>query len=75
MNSYLKYNLKKKKKLLISLLKNLFQIQTHTKNKLIEIAPPKDDKLYNFDYFFDKTIKDKMNNNPSSSEDDESDED
>jgi hypothetical protein len=25
----------------------------------MEMSPPKDDKLYNFDYFFEKTMKDK----------------
>ena len=39
----------------------LSQIQAYTKNKQIEIAPPKDDKAYNFDYFFEKTLKDKHN--------------
>ena len=54
----------------------LSQIQTYTKNKQFEIAPPKDDKTYNFDYFFEKTATDKKNNlgdETSSSSDDDGD--
>jgi hypothetical protein len=59
----------------------LSQIQTYTKKKQVEIAPPKDDKTYNFDYFFEKTSADKKNNfdddetSSSSNDDDDDDED